>query len=109
MRVKTFAVMGILAMAACARVTEEPVSPAEAAAAPAGPAESTAPVPADECGAAQYQALIGKKKADIPPTPPGTTWCVACTSCPVTMDLLANRLNIFINEKTEVIEQVKCG
>ncbi len=72
------------------------------------------PVPAtdngqDQCGAAKYQSLVGKKKSEIPPKPAGATWRVACNSCPVTMDYSPMRLNIFYDTKAEIIESVRCG
>jgi hypothetical protein len=93
------AALAAVAMAACAPKDEGAEMPP-----PPGLAEG-----ADECGAAQYQSLIGKKKAEIPAKPADATWRVTCTTCPVTMDFNAKRLNIYFNEKTEVIEQVKCG
>lgn len=81
---------------------------------PAPPEAPPPPVPAsdtgeDQCGAAKYQALVGKKKSEIPPKPAGATWRVACNSCPVTMDYSPMRLNIFYDTKTEIIESVRCG
>jgi len=34
---------------------------------------------------------------------------VTCTTCPVTEDYSATRLNIFFNEQTGIVEQVRCG
>lgn len=99
MRTMFAAVLAAIAMAACAPKDEGAEMPP-----PPGLAET-----GDECGAAQYQSLIGKKKADIPAKPAGANWRVACSTCPVTMDYNASRLNIFYNEKTEIIETVKCG
>lgn len=63
----------------------------------------------DQCRASQYQNLIGRPRADIPQTPAGATWRVTCASCPVTMDYNPSRLNIFYNQDTEIVEQVRCG
>jgi hypothetical protein len=92
------AVLAAIAMAACAPKDEGAEMPP-----PPGLAD------ADECGAAQYQSLIGKKNAGIPAQPAGANWRVTCSTCPVTMDFRADRLNIFYDEKTEIIETVKCG
>lgn len=78
------------------------------------PAPPPVPIPAtdngeDQCRAAKYQSLVGKKKSEIPPKPAGATWRVACNSCPVTMDYSPMRLNIFYDTKTEIIESVRCG
>jgi hypothetical protein len=71
--------------------------------------EATAPPSADQCDASRYRYLIGKLKSEIPQRPPGAAWRIACTACAVTMDYVPARLNIFFDEKTQVIEQVKCG
>jgi hypothetical protein len=34
---------------------------------------------------------------------------VACTTCPVTDDLDPGRLNIFYDERTQLITEVRCG
>lgn len=63
----------------------------------------------DECGAGKYQYLVGKPRSQIPEKPAGATWRVTCTGCPITMDYSPARLNIFYDEETEIVEQVKCG
>ena len=93
MRVVAFVALSGL-VASCA-----PVSP------PA-PAPSDAP---DQCLASQHSNLIGKNRSEIPATPAGATWRVTCTTCPVTMDYSPERLNIFFNQQTGIIEQVRCG
>ena len=62
-----------------------------------------------QCRADQYRYLIGRNRSEIPSTPVGQTWRVACTTCPVTMDYNPNRLNIFYDEATGVIRRVECG
>jgi len=59
--------------------------------------------------ASKYQYLIGKQKADIPATPAGAMWRVACTTCVISMDFRVDRMNIFYDEKTGRIEKVRCG
>lgn len=104
MRTTFAALLAAFAIVACAQKDEE-------ASAPLPPPSETVAAPSDDdvCKASQYAHLIGKKKADIPTAPAGASWRVTCTTCPVTMDFRADRLNIFFNEKTEVIEVVKCG
>ena len=78
---------------------------------PAGP-PSYAPPPApesDQCGASRYSWLIGRHRSSIPPQPPGQRWRVACLGCPVTMDYSPSRLNIFYEERTGIVRQVRCG
>ena len=63
----------------------------------------------DECRASEHQNLIGRPKSEIPATPAGATWRVACTTCAVTMDYNPQRMNIFFDEATGVVKKVTCG
>jgi hypothetical protein len=71
-------------------------------------ADATKPA-VDECGAHALQSFVGKMRSDIPATPEIAKARIACTACAVTMDYRPNRLNIFFDEKSQVIEQIKCG
>jgi nitrous oxide reductase accessory protein NosL len=77
------------------------------------PMEETAPTtPSDgptQCRADQYQRYVGRNRSELPPKPANETWRVTCTTCPVTMDYSPSRLNIFYEERTGVIREVKCG
>ena len=65
--------------------------------------------PADQCGAAQAQRLVGRHRSEIPvPVNPGLQR-VACTTCPVTMDFHPRRLNFFYDAETGLIKEVRCG
>ena len=64
---------------------------------------------ADLCKAADYQYLIGKHRNEIPVPVEVVNRRATCTTCPVTMDYSAYRLNIFYNTQTEIVEQVRCG
>jgi len=64
---------------------------------------------ADQCGAADLQRLVGRPRTEIPVPLIPNLQRVACTTCPVTQDFSAYRLNIFYNEQTGIIEQVRCG
>lgn len=64
---------------------------------------------ADECGAREYQYLVGKPRSRVPAQPAGANWRVTCTSCPVTMDYSPARLNILYDEESEIVEKVSCG
>jgi len=55
------------------------------------------------------QWLVGKPKTEIPVPVDVVNRRVACTTCPVTDDFSPYRLNIFFNEQTQIIEQVRCG
>ncbi|HWW12510.1 MAG TPA: hypothetical protein VN018_08330 [Brevundimonas sp.] len=64
---------------------------------------------ADLCRAGDLQYLVGKPKADIPVPVDVVNRRVTCTTCPVTEDFSPYRLNIFFNERTQIVEQVRCG
>ena len=87
----SLAAAGLLT-AACAPI--EPVPPGD------GPSQ---------CRADRYQQYIGRNRSELPPKPANETWRVTCTTCPVTEDYSPHRLNIFFNEQTDIIEQVRCG
>ena len=72
-------------------------------------AKANQPPSADECGARAMQNLVGKNISEIPQAPASANWRVACTTCPVTLDYRPDRLNIFFDEKTGEIKQVRCG
>ena len=63
----------------------------------------------DFCKASEMQYLVGRSKTEIPVPVDVVNRRVTCTTCPVTQDFSAYRLNIFYNEQTGVIEQVRCG
>lgn len=65
--------------------------------------------PPDQCGAREMQRLVGLPRSAIPATPPGAVWRVTCTTCPVTMDYNPARLNIFYDNQTGVVREVRCG
>lgn len=75
----------------------------------ASPDPAPSPGEGDMCRASEYQWLVGRKKDVIPAKPDGAVWRIACTSCPVTMDYNASRMNIFFDKDSEVIKQVRCG
>lgn len=64
---------------------------------------------ADLCKAGELQWLVGKSKAEIPVPVEVITRRVVCTTCPVTEDYSPYRLNIFFNQETDIVEQVRCG
>jgi len=88
------------------------VAGATACSATAGPGERGPAAPSDppdQCGAAAHQWLVGRNRSEIPAKPEGAVWRVACTTCPVTMDYSPRRMNIFFDEATGVIREVRCG
>lgn len=81
---------------------------------PPTPAPTTpvarAPLPQrDACGAAQHQHLVGRPRSEIPVPVRPDLRRVACTTCPVTMDFNAYRLNFFFDASTGVIKEIRCG
>lgn len=75
-------------------------------------ANRTQPLPeedADQCGASEYQYLVGRDRSEIPEQPAGANWRITCTGCPITMDYSPARMNIFYDEETEIVEEVRCG
>lgn len=78
---------------------------------PPGAGDTPRPIDSDDgdaCGASKLQSLVGKPRSAVPDDLPPRTR-VTCTTCPVTMDFSPNRLNILYDERTEVIEEVRCG
>lgn len=69
-----------------------------------GPSDSPS-----QCRADQYQRYVGRNRSELPAKPANETWRVTCTTCPVTMDYSPSRLNIFYEERTGIIREVKCG
>jgi len=83
---------GLALLAACAASPEMP--------APDGMA--------DTCGAAESQNLIGRNVAAVSFASDANVR-VACTTCAVTMDYNLDRMNVFFDQDTGVIERVTCG
>jgi hypothetical protein len=105
---------GLIALAALAACS----TPASDASAPRAVEEAQLNQPigappvnptADMCRAGELQWLVGKPKTEIPVPVDVVNRRVACTTCPVTEDYSAQRLNIFFNEQTQIVEQVRCG
>ncbi|NJC41980.1 hypothetical protein GGQ87_002275 [Brevundimonas alba] len=75
--------------------------------------DASAPMPPDDgpsqCRADQYQRFVGRNRSELPAQPAGETWRVTCTTCPVTMDYNPTRLNVFYEQSTGIIREVKCG
>jgi hypothetical protein len=86
-------------LAACA-------PPPDAGVDPGSGRPSSEPAP---CRADRYQSYVGRNRSELPPKPMDETWRVTCTTCPVTMDYHPTRLNVFYEERTGVIREVKCG
>ena len=100
-----------LALAACAAPASEALAPRTIEEAQINQPTGSRPSnpTADMCRAGELQWLVGKPKTDIPVPVDVVNRRVTCTTCPVTEDYSPTRLNIFFNEQTAVVEQVRCG
>ncbi|RZJ42943.1 MAG: hypothetical protein EON87_13400 [Brevundimonas sp.] len=61
------------------------------------------------CKAGDLQWLVGRSKTEIPVPVEVVNRRVTCTTCMITEDYSAYRLNIFFNDQTGIVEQVRCG
>ncbi|WP_297511452.1 peptidase inhibitor I78 [uncultured Caulobacter sp.] len=76
---------------------------------PPAPPRGVNEEPKDQCGLKEARAFVGKPRTSLPAPVDPSRWRVACTTCPVTMDYRADRLNILFNADTGVVQEVKCG
>jgi hypothetical protein len=100
--------LGLSALAACSTAPEASRAPPPVAPAPPPPPSSPAPV-ADTCNAGAHQHLVGRPRSEIPVPVKPELQRVACTTCPVTMDFNAQRLNFFFDAASGLITEVRCG
>lgn len=63
----------------------------------------------DLCRAQELQWLVGQPRSEIPVPVDVINRRVACTTCPVTEDYSPYRLNIFFNQDSGIVEEVRCG
>lgn len=103
-----------LVLASCSSAPE-PAPPPPPATPTAPPAIALPAKPAvaepvkDQCGLKDARAFVGQLRTALPAPVDPSRWRVACTTCPVTMDYRADRLNILFNADTGVVQEVKCG
>ena len=55
------------------------------------------------------QGLIGRPRSEIPVPIDPNRQRVVCTTCPVTQDFDAGRLNFLFDAETGRIKQIRCG
>jgi Peptidase inhibitor I78 family len=91
------AILFVLPLALLACVPTEP--------APQYPVD---PLPVEDCGAAELQGLVGQSAQILQTMRFGQTTRIIRPGMAVTMDFVADRLNIWIAEG-DVIERVTCG
>ncbi|MEH6665857.1 MAG: hypothetical protein V7678_13475 [Brevundimonas sp.] len=63
----------------------------------------------DLCRAGELQHLVGQPRTEIPVPVDVINRRVACTTCPITEDYSPYRLNIFYDQDTGIVEEVRCG
>lgn len=84
-------------------------APAPKPKAPPPVSKAPRPDPSDTCGARDLQYLVGRPKTEIPVPVNPKNRRVTCTTCPVTMDFSPQRLNIFFDQATGIVREVRCG
>lgn len=102
----------VLLLAGCESTPRLPIVPAHRGAQPEPPAPPpvVAPEPvADTCGARPMQSLIGRPRTEIPIPLRPERQRVVCTTCPMTMDYVPERLNFLFDASTGLIKEVRCG
>ena len=109
MKRATFAAVGLAALAAsCAPASQPPPLPLVEP--PPHPPVMVVPEPPrDQCGAEALQNLVGKPKTEIPVPVVIDNRRVTCTTCPITEEYVAKRLNIFFDADTGLVKEVRCG
>lgn len=63
----------------------------------------------DLCRAAGVRHLVGRPRTEIPVPVDVINRRVTCTACPITEDYSPYRLNIFFDQETGIIQEVRCG
>jgi hypothetical protein len=105
MRATASAIAAVALLAGCA--SEAPKTPQ--AANPAPTPQRPPVAEADQCGAREAQAYVGRSRSDVPVPVQPSLQRVACTTCPMTMDYNPRRLNFLYDAETGIIREVKCG
>lgn len=98
-----------LALTACAPNEITPPPPRAGEPAQQSKAPDPKSDPSDICNAKNFQYLVGRPKTEIPVPVNPRNRRVTCTACPVTMDFNPERLNIFFDQATGIVKEVKCG
>lgn len=107
-------------LASCSSSSPPPVAPSPQVSVPAPDvldrAEDHQPIgthmpriDGDLCRAAEVRHLIGQPRTEIPVPVDVINRRVTCTTCPITEDYSPYRLNIFFDQQTGIVEEVRCG
>ena len=97
----------VLASCSSAPTRDAPVQTPVAASQPIG--TRMPQIDGDLCHAAELQNLVGQPRTEIPVPVDVINRRVTCTTCPVTEDYSPYRLNIFYDQNTGIVEEVRCG
>jgi len=102
-----------LALMACSPPATDTASTTPASTTPATPQSAPAPTPPpataeDTCNMAQYAALVGKPSTDPGVPAAGPTVRIIKPGDQVTMEFMATRLNINLDDKG-MIASMRCG
>jgi Peptidase inhibitor I78 family. len=63
----------------------------------------------DQCNASAFQSYVGRPSSSLPPAPAGAIWRASCSTCAVTMDYNPSRMNIVYDDRTHIIQSIRCG
>ena len=63
----------------------------------------------DTCRAATYADTLGDDYRTLPSAPEGRVFRVVCTTCAMTMDFNAERLNFFYDATNGKVVRLTCG
>lgn len=62
-----------------------------------------------QCKADDYAEYIGRNRSELPARPEGAAWRMICSSCAVTLDYHAGRMNIVYDDDTNTVTRIFCG
>jgi hypothetical protein len=109
------AIAALIVLGACAGPSGPAPAPAPQAAPahppppPAATASAAPSTPADRCGAAPLQYLVGKPRTDIPVPVNPSLRRVVCSTCMITQDYVEGRQTITYDTQTGLVTSVRCG
>ena len=63
----------------------------------------------DSCSAFELQSLIGKPRSQVPAPVYPERRRMACTTCPLSEDVRADRLTILFDSETGTVKAMMCG
>jgi hypothetical protein len=111
---RIWAVAALIALGACTGPSQPAPAPAAQAAParpppPAATASAAPSTPADRCGAAPLQYLVGKPRTDIPVPVNPSLRRVVCSTCMITQDYVEGRQTITYDTQSGLVTSVRCG